>query len=119
MVQACGANIYKRHDLFPDAVLQRMLIHCGVHTGESLRYFNTQILGKCNTHHAIACIDLMAQAYHFDITVTINRITYAYHRICEIDKPRIRTSLLHIMCDLHDGTNIAGRVREAAGSAVL
>ena len=119
MVQTCGANINKWHDLFSNALLKRILIHGSVHASQSIWNFDAKIFRKGNTHHAITCVDLVTQTHHFDIAMTIDRVTNADHWICKIDKPRVRASLFHIVRDLHDGTDIARRVREAAGPAIL
>ena len=61
----------------------------------------------------------MTQTDSLDPAMTIDRIANANHRIGEVNEPRIRTSLLHIMRDLHDGTDVTRGVRKAAGSAIF
>ena len=119
MIQTRGANIHKWHDLFPEAMLQRVLIHGGVHASESIWNLDAKVFRKCNTHHTIASIDLVAQTDYFDPAMPIDRVTNTDHRIREIDKPGVRASLLHVACDLQDGTDVARGVREAARSTVF
>jgi hypothetical protein len=61
----------------------------------------------------------MAQPDGFDLCVTIDRVANADHGVGEVDEPCLGASLLHVMRDLQDGTDIARGVGKAAGSAVL
>src|SRR5215207_3174052 len=119
VIQACGANINEGHDLFAHAMLQRMLIDSGMHAGKSFGHVDPKILCQRHTYHAITGIDLMTQANRLDRAVAIDRVANADHRIGEINEPCIGTSLLHMMRNMHDGTDVAGSMGEATRSAVF
>src|SRR5689334_17296544 len=62
VIQSCGANIDQRNDLLAHAILCRILIHGGMHSGELFGNFDAEVLCQRYTDHAIACINLVTQA---------------------------------------------------------
>ena len=61
----------------------------------------------------------MTQPDHFYFAVTINCVADPHHWIGEINEPCIGTSLLHVAEDFHQRHDVARRVDESAGTAIL
>src|ERR1051325_4662552 len=119
VIQSCRAHFNQWDDLLAHTILCRKLIRGGVHPGELCGYLNTKIFCKRNTHHAIACIDLMTETHRLDLAMAVDRVANADHWIGKVDKPCLRTEGLHVAHNFHDWSNIACCMCKSAGSTVF
>ncbi len=119
MVCARSTDVDQRNDLLFYPLLQWMLHDIGVHAFQPVRDFNAKVICERNSHHAIASIDLMAQANGFYFAVAIDKIADTHHRVGEIDEPCIGTFLLHIADDFEHRFDVSCSMGKAAGSAVF